>query len=165
MKALTICNPYASLICLPTSDWRHKRVENRTWATTYRGPLAIHAGKSLAWCRLDSAKSRELTYGLDVEEMAFGAVVAVAELVATLTADTILSGRWRRMKLLDVDEFAWLESHDHAEGPWCWVLDNVRRLPDPIPAVGKQGLWEWDEAGLKGGQLDSRPVEIQASLA
>jgi hypothetical protein len=25
------------------------------------------------------------------------------------------------------------------------VLDNVRRLPKPVPAVGKQGFWSLDE--------------------
>lgn len=31
MKALTIFQPYAHLICLPGDDDRSKRVENRTW--------------------------------------------------------------------------------------------------------------------------------------
>ena len=44
MKALTICQPYPHLIMLG-----EKPVENRTWATSYRGPLAIHAGKSRQW--------------------------------------------------------------------------------------------------------------------
>ncbi|MHC4404130.1 MAG: ASCH domain-containing protein [Planctomycetota bacterium] len=41
MKALTICQPWAwAIIHGP------KPVENRGWATKYRGPLAIHAGQS-----------------------------------------------------------------------------------------------------------------------
>lgn len=40
MKALTISQPYASLIARG-----EKFVENRRWPTPYRGPLAIHAGK------------------------------------------------------------------------------------------------------------------------
>lgn len=54
MKALTICQPYASLVMLPESDPRHKRVENRRWATKFRGRLAIHAGKSRNWLDLDT---------------------------------------------------------------------------------------------------------------
>lgn len=46
MRALTILAPYPTLICLPDSDPRHKRVENRIWRTSYRGPLAIHCGAS-----------------------------------------------------------------------------------------------------------------------
>jgi hypothetical protein len=41
MKALTLYQPWASLVALG-----HKTVETRKWATTYRGPLAIHAGIS-----------------------------------------------------------------------------------------------------------------------
>ena len=43
MKAITISQPWAHLIVRG-----EKRVENRTWPTEHRGPLAIHAGKSLA---------------------------------------------------------------------------------------------------------------------
>ena len=39
MKALSIRQPYAYLILIGV-----KRIENRTWPTLYRGPLAIHAG-------------------------------------------------------------------------------------------------------------------------
>lgn len=42
MKALTIRQPWASLISLGV-----KRIETRSWSTSFRGPLAIHAGK--AW--------------------------------------------------------------------------------------------------------------------
>ncbi|MFA7254088.1 MAG: hypothetical protein WC107_06075, partial [Patescibacteria group bacterium] len=51
MKALTVCQPYASLIVgWPGIDPDDvKRVENRTWPTSYHGPLLIHAGKSRLW--------------------------------------------------------------------------------------------------------------------
>ena len=39
MKALTVRQPWASLIALGV-----KRIETRSWRTSYRGPLAIHAG-------------------------------------------------------------------------------------------------------------------------
>ncbi len=39
-KALTLHQPWASLIALGV-----KSIETRSWSTSYRGPLAIHAGK------------------------------------------------------------------------------------------------------------------------
>ena len=39
MKALTLHQPWASLVALGT-----KTIETRSWSTKYRGPLAIHAG-------------------------------------------------------------------------------------------------------------------------
>lgn len=41
MKALTLHQPHASLVALLV-----KSIETRSWATKYRGPLAIHAGRS-----------------------------------------------------------------------------------------------------------------------
>ena len=42
MKALTVRLPWANLIAN-----RIKFVELRSWQTAYRGPLAIHAGKTV----------------------------------------------------------------------------------------------------------------------
>lgn len=41
MKVLTLHQPWASLIALGV-----KTIETRSWTTSYRGPLAIHAGAS-----------------------------------------------------------------------------------------------------------------------
>lgn len=114
MKALTVCQPYAELIASGK-----KVVENRTWATNYRGLLAIHAGKSRAWLLDDDA----LTY----PEMVYGAVVAIARLRGCV-----------RLEDLPLD----LRGHDYAEGPWCWILQDVRRLTVAISWRGAQGLWD-----------------------
>ena len=42
MKALTLWQPWASLVALG-----HKRIETRCWSTKYRGDLAIHAAAKL----------------------------------------------------------------------------------------------------------------------
>ena len=120
MKTLTICQPYAELIA--RGD---KPIENRTWATPYRGSLAIHAGKSRAW--LDDGDEQE--YG----PLVFGAVVAIADVVACLHINQAWPIAWRHLK-----------DHEHANGPWCWVLEHVRRLQAPVYCLGAQGLWELD---------------------
>lgn len=125
MKALTICQPYAELIA--RGD---KPIENRTWGTRYRGPLAIHAGKSRAWLSIDDDDPRA-NYGVDVTAISFGAVVAVARLRGCC-----------RIEDLPLD----LRDHMHAEGPWCWILEDVQRLPMPIACNGAQGLWEWQDS-------------------
>jgi len=121
MKALTLCQPYAHLIAIG-----EKRVENRTWETLYRGPLAIHAGKSRTW----------LLRG-DVErypDMAFGAIVAVARLIHCIPLPRIRLGRLP-------PDLHWVREHQHAEGPWCWVLADVHRLDEPIPLSGRPRLF------------------------
>ncbi len=139
MKALTICQPWAHLIAQP-DGWEHnifgpaKRVENRTWPTPYRGPLAIHAGKG-----------RQHITPEDLAEfpaMAFGALVAVAELVdcvQLLGEDGMQMARrvpeWAQAK------WPWLAEHMHTEGPWVWILANVRPLAVAVPCRGAQRLW------------------------
>lgn len=115
MKALTICQPYAELIVRG-----EKVIENRTWPTAYRGPLAIHAGKSRAWMTADDQWK--------FPAMVFGAIVATATLrdcvrVADLPAE--------------------LRDNEHANGPWCWLLSDVTGLVPPVPCCGAMGLWEW----------------------
>lgn len=43
MRAITLWQPWASLIAIGA-----KTIETRSWSTAYRGPLAIHAGATLA---------------------------------------------------------------------------------------------------------------------
>lgn len=133
MKALTICQPYAHLILLPESDPRWKGVENRNWEMLYRGPLLIHAGKSRQWLDLDRGGDRDRTYGLELRELAFGAIVGIAEVVGCFHAEHT-RGRATR-------QWPWLAEHRHVSGPFCIVLENRRRFAEPIPYRGAQGLF------------------------
>lgn len=153
MKAITICQPYAHLICLSESDPRHKRIENRTWPTTYRGPLLIHAGKSRDWLLLDDEEGApnavDISYDLAIKDMTFGAVVATARLLNCVTIESIESERYD-------DIYPWAKAHRHAEGPWCWVLGDVVALAQPIPARGAQGLWNFNMAAAIGSTMEVR---------
>jgi hypothetical protein len=120
MKGLTICQPYAHLV-----EIGDKPIENRTWPTDYRGPLVIHAGKSKDW--MDDADG----YGLAEAGLAFGAVVCIVDMVECLKLKTLWPAKYRH-----------LEANEHANGPYCHIYENVRRLADPIPWRGAQGLWD-----------------------
>lgn len=140
MKALTICQPYPYLICLPVSDLRHKRVENRIWYTPYRGMLYIHAGKSREW--LDVEAGVEQAYQIPVNELVFGAIVAVAELVDCVSLASI-TRREHDAK------YPWLREHAHTNGPYCWILDHVAPI-GPWPYRGAQKLFD-----IPDGELDA----------
>src|SRR4051812_20899098 len=124
MKAITIHQPYAELIAAGV-----KRVENRSWKTNFRGTVAIHAG------RADSHELRDAAtaHALEFDELTRGAIIAVGEIVDCVT---LIDAKQRR---LAGDGLAWLADHAHANGPYCWILANVRRLETPIAATGKQG--------------------------
>ncbi len=87
MKFLTIRQPWASLIAVGA-----KTIETRPFSTTYRGPLAIHAGKANppyfwnlgGWTvgRLDPHEPRRMfTHDSPIIDLPLGAVVAVCDLV------------------------------------------------------------------------------------
>lgn len=122
MKAITICQPFAELIARG-----EKLVENRTWQTHYRGPLAIHAGLGKSW--LANCP------GFDVDEarqLPRGVIVATCQLIDCLPIEALTTG---------LIKDCWSQS-PHAHGPWCWLLAGVQPLEEPIPATGRQSLWQ-----------------------
>ena len=129
IKALTISQPYASLIARG-----EKWIENRRWPTDHRGLLAIHAGKGTQY--LDRQQLRDYPTGC---------VIAIAELVACVALGQLRIHRGSRsLDRAGIDVDVVLENA-HAEGPWCWILRNVRPLRVQRPARGAQGLWDWDD--------------------
>lgn len=133
MKAITISQPYASLI----ADG-FKFIENRTWPTSYRGPIAIHAGKGTQYLNKQ-----------ELAEYPAGCIVAMARLSACVTLKSIRERDATpcRHDLIEGTLKQWSDAarHIHAEGPFCWILEDIKKLDEPIPATGKQGLWEWKE--------------------
>jgi activating signal cointegrator 1 len=122
MKVITIRQPYAHLISIG-----EKRVENRTRNTNYRGLIYIHAGKS--WEYLDQAPK----YNLTKDDMVFGAIIAKANLVASIDVNFIETYYFN---------YPWLEGHKHIQGPWCWILEDVKRVK-PIYCNGQLGMWNY----------------------
>ena len=158
MKAITLYQPHALLWAL-----QHKRFETRSWQTRYRGPIAIHAAnKTLEkvmelyfknpMAEMQIVGALRDTIGYDYEElMRYGCVIAVAELVGCYLIDRIQefngapyeTGYWKHeLQFCDVSEQEKLFG-DWTSGRYAWEIANVKLLPDPIPARGFQGLWDW----------------------
>jgi hypothetical protein len=89
-----------------------KDVENRTWSTRYRGPLAIHAGN-----KIDPEICRRL--GLDARKVKTGAILGTVELVDVVRDS---DSRWA------------MKNHFH------WVLADPKPLNEPLPHRGQMGL-------------------------
>ncbi|MEK5162049.1 ASCH domain-containing protein [Paenibacillus sp. FSL R5-0527] len=145
MKAITILQPWASLIALG-----EKRFETRSWPTKHRGSLAIHAGKKVdrEICEQEPFRSVLAKHGYTADNLPTGAVVAVSELREcfkvfrdVLGGVVILESEKRKTHFSTLDNefhFGWYE-----KGRFAWELTDVRRLPEPIPAKGQQRLWNW----------------------
>lgn len=130
MKAITISQPYASLIASG-----EKWVENRTWAANYHGPLAIHAGKGQQYLTAEQ-----------LAEYPTGCIIAVANLAACVKLSSVHEydrHHEHKRNLIAFTNKSWhsVAAHKHTEGPWCWILEDVHAV-DPILIRGSQGLWE-----------------------
>jgi hypothetical protein len=134
MKALTLWQPYATLIAIGS-----KRVETRSWHTLHyegRPWIGIHAAKRTPKVELRLAfqgpviRAALTAHKITPADLPHGAIVAVARLVGCGSA-------------ADTDRFTWNEQGQGWFGPgrWAWMLDDVRQLPTPVPATGAQGLW------------------------
>lgn len=123
MKALTIHQPWAWLIAAG-----HKRVENRSQPTNYRGPLAIHAGLSQASIHLLDCEALRRAADLPaLDELVFGAVIGTVELYDCVPFDEA-----------PCEPNA---AYDFYCGPWCWLLRDARPLSRPVPWRGSQGFF------------------------
>lgn len=142
MKAITITQPWASLIAIGA-----KQIETRSWSTRYRGPLAVHAGAGLgpvggqrglaALLLTEPFRSVLAQAGIrDSRDLPCGCIVAVGELVAVFPTDAVDD----RGMPLSAQERAF---GNYTTGRYGWRLENVHRLVSPIPARGALGLWEW----------------------
>ncbi|MFM9812786.1 hypothetical protein ACKI16_30260 [Streptomyces scabiei] len=120
VRALTIQPPWSDLIAL-TDEAIAKRIENRVWATGWRGTLLIHGGLTLHKAALDLPAVREALP--DGYQPVQGYVVAVADLTG-IHADDGECTRWS------------------ARGQFHWELSNVQPLPVPVRATGSQRLWK-----------------------
>lgn len=145
MKALTLTQPWATLVALGA-----KRIETRSWYTPYRGPLAIHAAKGLgpvggerglqALCV--TSPFREALLGK--QPLPCGAIVAVCRLISCCLTQTL------HEDLVRIAPHE-LEFGDYTPGRFAWVLSDIVALPDPIPARGALGLWDWTPTSEERG--------------
>ena len=126
--ALSIRQPWAWAII-----HAGKNIENRTWATSFRGPVCIHAGKGMTkgefseFVELARAMNRSGNWPNNAwvpfpNELPRGGIVGVAEITGCVNR----SGS------------PWFF------GPWGFTLTNVRPV-DFIPCKGALGFFGWRE--------------------
>lgn len=128
IKGITLWQPWASFMAIGL-----KKNETRSWGTSYRGPLAIHA----------AANEPKDQIPWDVYALAL---------------DHIGSWRsWPRGKILCISEL--LDCiHDppipkdpieatlgfYGRGRAAWKTKMLQVFEEPIPVKGKQSLWDWE---------------------
>lgn len=153
MKALTLTQPWATLIACGA-----KRIETRSWSTTYRGQIAIHAAKGLGpvggkrglqeqcavpafesalgeWFeRFGAMRSAERAGWV----MPLGAIVALAVLADVRRIDTKLRAEVLAQTITPNE----IEFGNYDSGRFAWYLEDVLYLEQPIECNGALSLWE-----------------------
>lgn len=149
MKTLTLTQPWAQLVANGS-----KKIETRSWSTKYRGPLAIHAAKGFpSWARktcYDRFFVEALFDDYDGrwQSLPTGAILATCELVEVVKINTRYAST--TTKFVTFRGLQWsLGARERAFGDfsinrYMWLLDDVEILPEPIPAKGALGLWEFE---------------------
>ncbi|KVM92290.1 ASCH domain-containing protein [Burkholderia stagnalis] len=136
MKALSIRQPWAWLVAAVNKD-----IENRTWRTSYRGPLLIHASAGMTRQEYEDAFQFALEAGgiqlahrmPGVKELERGAIIGLAD-------------------LFDVVSPSRRASPWHIEGCYGLAVRNARQLPF-IPYTGRLGIFDVPDEILR---LDGR---------
>jgi activating signal cointegrator 1 len=140
VKVLSLTQPWATLVAIGA-----KHIDTRSSSTSYRGPIAIHAGRDSCEARvalyadpvLKVLNEARIHLGRDARELPTGVIVAVAELVSVEPTE-LLTNRARGIEALSPYEF---EFGNYAPRRFGWLLTDVRRLQKPIPCQGALGVW------------------------
>ena len=141
MKAISLWQPWASAIALGL-----KRHETRGWTTRHRGPIAIHAAKRWTPDERDWAAHFARILGEPrLADPPRGAIVAVANLVDVIEAEL----------LEDAVDPVDLMLGNYGPGRFGWRLEDVVALAEPVPCVGRQGMFDIDDAMVGAVQAGS----------
>lgn len=119
---------------------RYKRWETRSWRTSYRGPIALHAAKTTE-C-LDDAGLKLVEAGIkasmfdpdppgfpqEVKDWPLGCIVAVGDLKDCVPTETANPSPMERAL------------GDYSPERFAWIFGDDLRPVKPLPFRGMQGL-------------------------
>jgi sigma54-dependent transcription regulator len=150
MKALTIWQPWASLIMLG-----HKPYEFRGWAapaSIVGQRIAIHSGKrKVKVDELDDLITRlrgPNAWSTGLRPAALDVLMQARERIDILPLSHVLCtavvGKSVQSYEIAAEFGASVNDSDrHEHANWAWPMLDVQRMAPPIEARGAQGLWNW----------------------
>jgi hypothetical protein len=131
MKAISLWQPWASAIALGV-----KTIETRSWQTSYRGPLLIHAARKWGKLAQDFAATEKALGRLTLDRVPLGAFVAVCNLVDIEPSQDL------ELTISPIEKLY----GNYQWGRYGWKLEEVRAFDEPIGYRGAQGLFEVPDA-------------------
>lgn len=118
MKVLTIKEPFATLIYKKV-----KFIETRSWKTSYRGELYIHASLST-------------NKNVKEDELHNGYIICKCKLVDCIYMTEDFINNLKKNNYIE-----YLCGHYEA-GRYAWVLEDIEKIT-PIKAKGKLSIWNY----------------------
>jgi hypothetical protein len=122
MKVITLKQPWATLIAKG-----YKQYEFRSWQTKYRGPLLIHAGKSIDKEALERFEDMHLDYPQ-------GYIIAQVNLDDCILIDEFINQQLQK-------DNRRVYGTDSKIGIYAWKLSNVQIIDNDKKMKGQLGLW------------------------
>ncbi|HWK58128.1 MAG TPA: ASCH domain-containing protein [Parapedobacter sp.] len=139
MKCITVKQPWASLIVEG-----YKSIENRMWATKFRGPTLIHTSAKYAhphpWELLTDEQFATLPGSVQTDmllrDYPVSAIIGQVEIV-----DCVINHPSIWAEITEIPAGVYM-----GEKPiYNWVLDNPVKFDKPIQNVkGKLSFWEFE---------------------
>lgn len=132
MKVLSLTEPFATLI----KDGV-KRVETRSWNTSYRGEFYIHASSTKI--PKEWKDNSELMSLVKSNSFSYGNIICKCKLVdcVYMTNEYV-----EEMKNKNPQEYI---SGIYEEGRYAWILDSIEVLSEPIKVKGHLGIWNYEK--------------------
>ncbi len=133
VKTLSFTDPWGTLVALGA-----KRIETRSWTTMWRGPVAIHIARRLpddleTLCQQPHFHEVLATdYSHDNQwHFPTGHIIAIVHLDEVQRTEHVQPTEQERA------------FGNFAAGRYAWQFGTVYHLPQPVPARGSLGLWDW----------------------
>ena len=130
MKVLSLIEPWATLI-----KEGKKVIETRSWKTSYRGELYIHASSKKI--KRSDAHTIELLKLIPDVPMGYGHILCKCKLVDCVYMDQDF------LKQIEKNKQEFL-CGEYSLGRYAWILEDVEPLDVPIPAKGHLNIWNYE---------------------
>jgi hypothetical protein len=131
MKVLSLIEPWATLILEGK-----KVIETRSWKTSYRGELYIHA--SCKKINLKDEHTKELLALIPNISMHYGNIICKCKLVDCIYMNQEFLDKIKENK----KEYL---CGDYSIGRYAWILEDVEPINSPITAKGHLGIWNYNK--------------------
>ena len=131
MKVLSLTEPCATLI-----KEKKKLIETRSWKTSYRGELYIHASSTKI--PKEWREDKELMELVKDNPLNFGNIICKCNLVdcVKMTKEYV-----EYIKKNNHQEYI---CGKYKEGRYAWILEDIKPLDNPIKAKGHLSIWNYE---------------------